>query len=191
MTAARPRLGIPARLLVALVCVVVAGCSGSAAVTARPTPSPTAAPTDASSPAADVTADPSADATLVLPDPCKLLTQDEANTLAGEKLGDPLPEGVPPTNCVWPTPLTGPVAQVEVGVGDGAKKFLDIDKDVLGHDFAQVPNLGDEAWVEDDTVFVRTGALWFSLHLVGFAGTSEYRPKLEALARTILGRVGN
>jgi hypothetical protein len=183
------RFRAPAWLLAALACVAIAGCSAAQA-TASPPPS-AAAPTDAPAATDDVTAEPSADATVVLPDPCKLLTQDEADTLAGEKLGAQLPEGDPPTNCVWPAPLTGHVAQVEVGVGDGAKKFLDIDKDVLGHDFAQVPNLGDEAWVEDDTVFVRTGDLWFSLHLVGYAGTSEYRPKLEALAQTILGRIGH
>jgi hypothetical protein len=168
-----------------LLAMSLAACS-SAVVTTLPPATPTDQPTTA-----DVVTDAPTDApTAALPDPCKLLTQDEADTLAGIKLGSPITEGDPVTNCVWPTPLTGPVAQVEVGVGDGAKKFLDIDKDILGHDFAQVPNLGDESWVEDDTVFVRVGGLWFSLHLVGYAGTSEYRPKLEALAQTIVGRLG-
>ena len=176
-----------------LACVALAGC-GTAVVTPFPAAQPSAATqppaaSDAPSAADAVTAEPTATPTATLPDPCKLLTQAEADQLAGIKLQGPLSEGVPPTNCAWPTPLTGPVAQVEVGVGDGAKKFLDTDKDVLQHDFAQVSGLGDEAWVEDDTVFVRVGDLWFSLHLVGYAGTSAYRPKLEALAKTIIGRL--
>jgi hypothetical protein len=172
-----------------LACATLAGC-GTAVVTPYP-PAATQAPvaSDAPSAADAATPEPTATPTATLPDPCKLLTQAEADQLAGIKLQGPLPEGDPPTNCAWPTPLTGPVAQVEVGVGDGAKKFLDTDKDVLAHDFAQVSGLGDEAWVEDDTVFVRVGDLWFSLHLVGYAGTSAYRPKLEALAKTIIGRL--
>jgi hypothetical protein len=125
-----------------------------------------------------------------LPDPCTLVTQDEADKLAGVKLGAPMPQGVPPTNCVWPTPTTGSVAQVEVGVGDGAKKFLDIDKDTLGHAFTQVSGLGDEAWQESDTIFVRTGTLWFSLHLVKLDGAPDDQANMAALAKTILGRIG-
>lgn len=170
-----------------LACAALAGC-GTATPTVTPAAQPPAA-TELPSVADVTTPEPTASPTPALPDPCSLLTQAEADQLAGLKLRDPLPEGDPPTNCVWPAPLTGSVAQVEVGVGDGAKKFLDTDKDVLQHDFARVPGLGDEAWVEDDTVFVRVGELWFSLHLVGYAGTSEYRPKLEALAKTIIGRL--
>ena len=29
-----------------------------------------------------------------------------------------------------------------------------------------ISGVGDEAWQESDTIFVRTGTLWFSLHLV-------------------------
>jgi hypothetical protein len=175
-----------------LLCLVaVSACAGGGATFPPASVAVTAAATDAAT-TADDTGTPAAidSPTPALPDPCSLLTQDEANGLAGEALQTQMPEGDPTTNCVWPAPLSGHVAQVEVGVGDGAKKFLDIDKDTLGHDFAQVPGLGDEAWVEDDTIFVRVGDLWFDVHLVGYAGTSEYRPRLEALARTILGRLG-
>jgi hypothetical protein len=184
------RLRSTAVILGLLASASLSGC-GAATITPYP-PAATKAPvaSDAPSAADAATPEPTATPTTALPDPCKLLTQAEADQLAGVKLQGPLPEGDPPTNCVWPTPLTGSVAQVEVGVGDGAKKFLDIDKNVLAHDFAQVAGLGDEAWVEDDTVFVRVGDLWFSLHLVGYAGTSAYRPKLEARAKTIIGRLG-
>jgi hypothetical protein len=131
-----------------------------------------------------------ADTTAALPDPCKLLTQAEADKLAGEKLGAALPEGIPPTNCVWPTPPSGSVAQVEVAVGDGVKKFLDIDKDTLSHTFKQVSGLGDEAWQESDTIFVRTGSLWFSLHLIKLDSAPDDQANMAALAKTILGRIG-
>jgi hypothetical protein len=168
--------------------VVVAACSGAAA-----TPAPTQAPAATDTAIADAAT--AMDTPLATdappPDPCRLLTQDEADTLAGVKLGAPMPSGDPTTLCVWPTPTTGSVAQVEVGVGDGAKKFLDIDKDTLGHAFTQVAGLGDEAWQESDTIFVRTGTLWFSLHLVKLDSDPNDESNMAALAKTILGRIGS
>jgi hypothetical protein len=168
--------------------VAVAACSGAAA-----TPAPSRAPTPADTEIAEAAT--ATDAPLVtdapLPDPCSLLTQDEADTLAGVKLGAPMPSGDPTSLCVWPTPTEGSVAQVEVGVGDGAKKFLDIDKDTLGHTFTQVSGLGDEAWQESGTIFVRTGTLWFSLHLVKLDSSTNDQSNMAALAKTILGRIGS
>jgi hypothetical protein len=171
-----------------LAAVVVAACSGAAATAVPPTQAPPAATPVAT--AAPTATDVPLETTAPLPDPCKLVTQDEADTLAGVKLGAPLPAGDPPTNCVWPTPTTGSVAQVEVDVGDGAKKFLDIDKDTLAHAFTQVSGLGDEAWQESDTIFVRTGTLWFSLHLVKLDSAPTDQANMVILARTILGRIG-
>jgi hypothetical protein len=171
---------------------VASACSGSAAtpVPATPTPAPASAgPTVVPTTKATATSVPLA-TEAPLPDPCSLLTQDEADGLAGVKLGAPLPEGTPPTNCVWPTPLTGSVAQVEVGVGDGAKKFFDIDKITLAHDFTQIPGIGDEAWQESDTVFVRTGSLWFSLHLVKLDTNPNDPANMLTLAKAIVTRVG-
>jgi len=171
--------------------VGLAACSGTGTTPAVPTPVPTPAATaTATATDAPSTADTPADTAAILPDPCKLLTQDEADKLGGVKLGAALPQGIPPTNCVWPAPLTGSVAQVEVGVGDGAKKFLDIDKDTLGHTFTPVSGLGDEAWQESDTIFVRTGTLWFSLHLVKLDSAPDDQANTAALAKTILGRIG-
>ena len=169
--------------------LVLAGCSGAGATPVPPTPAPTAVATATATDAPTPTDVPT-DTPAVLPDPCTLVTQDEADKLAGVKLGAPMPQGVPPTNCVWPTPTTGSVAQVEVGLGDGAKKFLDIDKDTLGHAFTQVSGIGDEAWQESDTIFVRTGTLWFSLHLVKLDSAPDDQANTAALAKTIVGRIG-
>ena len=181
--------GRSAALAVGLVAsFALAACSGAGATSAPPTQSPTPGETAVTEAATGM--ETPLQTMTALPDPCTLLTQDEADTLAGVKLGAPMPQGVPPTNCVWPTPTTGSVAQVEVGVGDGAKKFLDIDKDTLGHTFTQVSGLGDEAWQESDTIFVRTGAVWFSLHLVKLDSDPNDQSNTAALAKTILGRIG-
>jgi hypothetical protein len=182
-------LGARARLAVLglglVMSVVVAACSSAAATPAPPTPGQTEIAEAATATDAPLVTD------APLPDPCSLLTQDEADTLAGVKLGAPMPSGDPTSLCVWPTPTTGSVAQVEVGVGDGAKKFLDIDKDTLGHTFTQISGLGDEAWQESDTIFVRSGTLWFSLHLVKLDSSPNDQSNMAALAKTILGRIGS
>ncbi|HEX7490952.1 MAG TPA: hypothetical protein VF337_04555 [Candidatus Limnocylindrales bacterium] len=188
--AVRARSAVTALAFVAS--LVLAGCSSAGATSAPPTLMPSVAASAADMPTDTAAAtDMPTDTAAVLPDPCTLLTQDEADKLAGVKLGAFIPDGAPPTNSVWPAPLNGAVAQVEVGVGDGAKKFLDIDKDVLGHDFKQVSGLGDEAWQESDTVFVRTGDLWFSLHPVKLDSAPDGQANMVALAKVILGRIGN
>ena len=188
MSAGRPTRAAAMVLGLALAAVTVAGaCSGAAVSSAAPTQVPLAATAVATASAAK--SDAALLTTAPLPDPCSLLTQDEADTLAGVKLGSAMPQGEPPTNCVWPAPLTGSVAQVEVGVGDGAKKFFDIDKITLGHDFAAVPGIGDEAWQESDTIFVRSGELWYSLHLVKLDSSPNDQPNMQTLAKTILSRL--
>jgi hypothetical protein len=174
-----------------IVSIALAACSSAGGTSATPTLTPSAAVTAAGA-ATDTPApsDMPTDTAATLPDPCTLLTQDEADKLAGVKLGAPLPEGMPPTNCVWPTPVDGAVAQVEVQLGDGAKKFLDIDKDTLKHDFKQVSGLGDEAWQESDTIFIRTGTVWFDLHLVKLDSAPDDQANTAALAKVILGRIG-
>jgi hypothetical protein len=187
--AVRSRFAVPALALI--VSLVLAGCSAAGATPIPPTQTPTVAASAAGA-STDTPAATEAptDTAAALQDPCTLLTQDEADMLAGAKLGTAMPEGIPPTNCVWPAPLSGSVAQVEVQLGDGAKKFLDIDKDTLGHAFKQVADLGDEAWQESDTIFVRTGTLWFALHLVKLDSAPDDQANTAALARTILGRIG-
>jgi hypothetical protein len=168
--------------------IVLAGCAASSVATPAPpastpavsaqaaTPQPSATdvaatvqPAVSDSPImADASPSPSApDATpAAAVDPCALLTLVEARALVGGiKAGAGGPEGDPPTRCVWPTPTSGSVGQVEIDVGDGAFKTLGVER-TLGHDLKAVPALGDEAWLEPDTVFFRVGATWVAIHLV-------------------------
>lgn len=100
-----------------------------------------------------------------------------------------MPAGNPPDRCTWPTPPTGHVGQVEVGLGDGAKKAYDIDNKVLHHEFKTVAGLGDEGYSENAAVFFRVGETWVALNVVRLDDSSRWMPKLIALAKTVAGRL--
>ncbi len=122
-----------------------------------------------------------------LPDPCKLLPLADATTLAGTKLNAPTEAGPAgsQTACQYTGPTTGPEAQVEVFVGDGAKQQLHIDKDNLHHKFFTVPGIGDECEQEDDFVFVQKNGLWASINLVLLNDPAQNKTRLTAAARTL------
>ena len=176
--------------------IAAAACSGSAAVTPPPSPSPTPvatpAPTDTPAPSdapSDTLQDsPSASAAAAL-DPCSLITPADIVKVAGRQLLTPMPEGDPVSRCTWPTPTSGEVAQIDLDLGDGALKQLQIDRDVLKHTFKPVPGVGDEAWAEDDAVFLRVGTTWVGLHLTRLNDPAQNAAPLAALAAAIAGRV--
>ena len=156
-------------------------------VTAAPAGSAASSPIGATSSAAPaIRTDP-----LTTPDPCTLLTLDEAGQLAGRTLQTGVASGPAgtPTMCQFTSDPNEPgVAQVTVQVGDGVKKYLDIDKDTLGHPFTQVDDLGDEAWQEDDAIFVRHGSLWIAITLVLLNDPAENAAPLRAAATIAVGR---
>jgi len=101
------------------------------------------------------------------PDPCSLVTQSEAEALAQTPLQPAVNAGAPPDQlCQYTGPPSGPTAQVEIFVGDGAKKSLDIDRDALHHDFTTLTGIGDEAYLEADNVFLRKGDVWAQVNVV-------------------------
>jgi hypothetical protein len=124
-------------------------------VTVETQPTQTAAPpTD---PPPTITAAPP------LPEACELVQQAEAEALAGTPLDPPVEsEGM----CMRTGPVTGPTAQVEVYVGDGAFKMLEIDRDTLAHPFTEVDGIADEVWQEDNHIFLRKGTTWVAIRLV-------------------------
>jgi hypothetical protein len=183
----RPAGGLASIVGIAL---VLAGCS---ATPATPAPTEVAQPSvEAPSAVASEVASPSDSPAEPSPsplDPCALITRDEANTLAGVKVLDPQPAGNPPSRCVWPTPTTGAVGQVEIDVGDGAKKAYDIDATVLKHDFTTVTGVGDEAYREDKAIFFRVGDTWVEINVVRLDSPSKLSDMLDELARTVAGRL--
>ena len=93
------------------------------------------------------------------------------------------------TTCTYSGDPNGPTAQVEVYVGDGAKKFYDDDNTVLHHAFIDVSGIGDEAHQEDYTLFFRKGSIWVALHLVSLDDTSTFTERLQMLARDVAAQM--
>ncbi|GAB3341066.1 DUF3558 family protein [Micromonospora halotolerans] len=181
-TRPRPYLAVLALPLVAL--VGLAACSRPETGPAAPTgarPATPASEVAVAAPTEQATAAPSRTMT----DPCSLVSKQEAEKLAGTALQDGV---AAPVSCTYTGPVTGPTAQVEVYVGDGAKKQLDIDRQ-LGHKLDPVSGLGDEAFVEDGWVFFSKSGVWVSIHLVRLDDPAKYRKPMQELARTVATRV--
>jgi hypothetical protein len=128
------------------------------------------------------------------PHPCHLVTQAEAEVLADRDLQPGVASGDEkgvPTLCQYTAPPDTPgVAQVSIGVGDGALKFLQIDRDTLGHQFTRPAGIGDEAWQEDGHIFVRKGSVWVSVELVTLDADPAIPDRLRATARIVVNRLG-
>jgi hypothetical protein len=174
----------------ALVTIGIAGCNHShthgAPAPAVPTsssatPTLTPPPTAASPVAASSTV-------ATLPDACSLLTPTEAQALASTAL-NPQVESTDKTLCQYVGPTSGPEAQVEVIVGPGALKGLQIDRDVLKHTFMAVRGIADEADEESDNIFIRKGTLWVQINLVLLNDPTQNQLPLETAAKAIAGRM--
>jgi hypothetical protein len=142
---------------------------------------PTAAPTQTDAPTTGAPA-PSAP-----PDPCKLVSLSDAETLAQTPLQPAVESGQPPDQlCQYTGPTTGPTAQVEIFVGAGAEKSLEIDRDSLHHDFTTLPGIGDEAYLENSDVFLRKGDVWAQVNVVLLdLSTDQVQNGLQTMARKI------
>jgi hypothetical protein len=183
------------RRLVALLVLAVVGVSGCASLTdgspqSRPSatgssdePSPSVAdPSDSAGPPEEGAGGP-ANAEKI--NPCSLVTKAEADQLSGVTLQ---PAIRTLQLCTFPTPTSGTVAQLEIFVGDGAKKYFDIDKIDLAHPFHRVPGVGDQAWAEEGAIFVEAKGIWFGLRLTRLDEV-DTGPALARLAAAVAGRL--
>lgn len=118
-------------------------------------------------------------------DPCSLVTKPEAEQVAGTPLDDAKPVR---ETCTYTGPTSGPTAQVEAYVGPGAKKFFDIDKNDLGHEFRKLEGVGDEAWAEENAFFIRNGEVWVGVRLVRLNEPKENEKPLDELAKKVATR---
>ncbi|MCO1614622.1 hypothetical protein EAD96_14785 [Micromonospora sp. BL1] len=119
------------------------------------------------------------------PQACTLVSKADAERLAGTALDEPVVAG---QSCTYTGPVTGPTAQVEVFVGEGAKKYLDIERQ-LGHEIRELAGTADEALLTAEAFFLRKGELWVAVRLVRLNDPQENRAPLERLARTVAGRM--
>ncbi|MFY1575370.1 hypothetical protein ACN26Z_10845 [Verrucosispora sp. WMMD703] len=163
----------------AVAVAALTACGGNAEPAAAPPP-----PTEVAEPAPAVeSTEPTAEAPPV--DACALVPKEDAEKLAGTRLEDPVPVR---ETCTYSGPVSGPLAQVEVYVGDGAKKILDVDRD-LDHEFETLSGIGDEAYLEDGAVFVHAAGVWVAIRLVRLDDPAKYHKPLTELARTVAGRL--
>jgi hypothetical protein len=178
--------------------VAVTACSASTkAATATVTVTATVTATvsaSASAPGVSVAASAAGSEVASLPpaiDPCKLLTRAEASTLAGVMLNPATAAGAGgvQTLCQYTSDPNGPTAQVEIIVGDGAKKELDIDRDTLGHKFTTVSGIGDEADQEDGNIFIREGANWVDINLVLLNDPAQDVLPMQTAAKLVAARL--
>jgi hypothetical protein len=188
---------IPTAGTIAAAFFALAACSKStnatpaATVTVTTTVTASAAPAAASAVAAPSSGGSAPASLQAAPDPCALLTKNEADTLAGTKLqaGTEAGSGGVKTLCQYTGDPSGPTAQVEVIVGDGAKKALDIDRDTLGHPFKTVSGIGDECDQEDGNIFVRKGNVWVDINLVLLNDPAQDVQPMQAAAKAVAARL--
>jgi hypothetical protein len=163
---------------VAVLAAALAGCGDKGeATTARP-PIPATSQPAASEPSV---AQPSPSTV----DACTLVSKVEAERLVGAPLNEAMPAH---QSCTYTGSPNGPTAQVEVYVGDSAKKFYDIEV-MLQHKLVALPGVGDEAHIEDGAVFFHKAGMWVAIRFVRLDDLAKYRTALESLARTVAGRI--
>ena len=121
-------------------------------------------------------------------DACQLVTKSDAETVAGTPLNEGQPGNPLSPSCVYTAPVSGPLGQVSIYIGDGAKKTYDIDVE-LKHEFTPVPNIGDEAYEESDAIFFRKGIIWVALELARLNDSAENRIPLETLAKKVAAQL--
>ncbi|MFJ9680504.1 DUF3558 family protein [Streptomyces sp. NPDC101194] len=177
----RSRPPSPLVPLAVLASLALSGCGGHGQPSAAG-PSPTEPATATRTPEASTGAPSPKEAAV---DPCALVTKQQAEKLAGTTLDPATPVR---ETCTYTGPVTGPTAQVEIFVGDGAKKYLDIERD-LGHTLRPLTGIGDEAYAEDEAVFLRRSDRWVSIRLVRLNDPAENRRPLEELARQVATRI--
>ncbi|GIG41194.1 DUF3558 family protein [Cellulomonas phragmiteti] len=170
---------------VVLVVAALAACSSEQPATVATTDPPAVTPAAvATTAAASVAPEPAGPL-----QPCELVTRAEAEALARTPLLDGIRAGGDDdATCTYPGPTDGPVAQVEVFVGPGAEKYLDVER-ALGHVLEEVPGIGDEAHQEPGAIFVRQGTTWAAVRLVRLDDKAQYVEPMRELARTLVTRL--
>jgi hypothetical protein len=167
--------------------VVLTGCT-STTETAAPAPPATKASPSATPPGEEIPPPPD----LTKLEPCKILTQAEAEKLART----PLDKGVvgadvETPSCTYNGPTTGPSAQVGLIIGPGAKKYFDIDKKLGTR--PRLAGLADEAYThaEGYKVYFRKGTTWVVMSLVRLEDHPYYMKTMVSLARSVASRIPN
>jgi hypothetical protein len=183
--AMRVRLGATAMLVLCL----LTGCSGSTTnnQTAPGTGSPAEATTEA------VGAESRASATggpagVNVPDPCVLITRDEAAKVIGTADSSTIQPGGQPgqRSCGYASSASGKLVSVAVWPSDQAA----FDKlKASGGTVTAVSGLGDAAFSTANALYVHKGQLAVSVFVAGITPDSAVPATLSSLMGTALGRM--
>lgn len=132
------------------------------------------------------------DPTLI--DPCALVTQEEAEAIVKLRLDTPqsFNLGSVRPSCVYPGFPAGPVAKVDVAIGEGAQTLVATDRRLNERDpdaFTAIDDLGDEGWLRRSTVYFRRGENWIVVGAVRLIDETLLHEPLVAAARSADARL--
>jgi hypothetical protein len=163
---------------------VLGACAG-ASPTAPPSVPASATTTTAPATAPPPSGSPEPELTFAVLDACAILPQKDAERIAATPLETGQPGNPLNPSCSYNGPITGPLAQVQIFIGDGAKKTYDIDVE-LKHEFKDVAGIGDEAHQENNAIFVRKGTTWVAIELVRLNDPAENVKALQDAAKKVV-----
>lgn len=193
----RALLGAPVAPVAALLVLALAGCQdpGSDAGDKASAPAGSATAGGAAAPgtsqsdgqsSAPASSSATSSATSAADNPCALVNQTEADQLAGMSLG---PGKVIADTCTYTAPPSGPTGQVEVFAGESGANYYDAEHQIHGDRLKPLKDVGDEAYLEDGSVFLRVGEEWVSIRLVRTEDSQQNDRPLTDLARTVATRL--
>lgn len=126
-------------------------------------------------------------------DTCGLFTKDAAEQLVGTTLadGDAVKDPTQPSCTYAPDPNSGITAQAALHTGGGAESYYHVDHDIVNHDFADVPGLGDEGHLERQGIFWKTQGVWFSITMLRLVEDDHaYDQPLIDAAKAVQAKLG-
>jgi hypothetical protein len=183
--AMRVRLGAA---LVLVLCVLT-GCSHSTTSTGTNNQGSSSVPTATEAPGQEArdgaTGGP---AGVKVPDPCVLITKDDASKVIGETDSSAIAPGGQPgqRSCGYSSSASGKLISVAVWPTDQAA--FDKLKAAAGTT-KDVPGVGDSAFSAASALYVRKGQLAVSVYVAGVTPDSSQTAALSTLMTTALGRL--
>lgn len=127
-------------------------------------------------------------------DPCTLVTQEEAERIVRIALDQPRSHnlGTERPVCTYPGFAAGPVAKVDVLLGDAAQMLLATDRRLNERTpevFVPIEDLGDEAYRRRSNVYFRKGDVWIVVAAVRLIEESLLHEPLVDAARAAAERL--
>jgi len=182
-------------LLAALALALRAACTSASAPSAEKSgASSGGAATTAPSAPRTAGAQATASAQVAAPDPCTLLTREEAAAANGADLGaGQRGRGASFNQCDFREQATGRLVSVSIDRGPQSRAEFDQLRRMFAQSREDVPGLGDQAFVASTpgAIYVLKGDALLSIQIVGpsVAGGADLRSRLTSLMTKALGRL--